>query len=301
MAANAKHSFLEAQVFEELSSNMHTAHKIGRKFQLTRKLSWGRNSFFHKLHFRIEEKTLTKIQVKLSRNVLKSSNKILVPINLTSQIFELHLCAFVLHSKRCILISFRVFIDIRLTRRRTKRGQSHYFLKCTSLYFPLLFMKPTSVSREQVMIVQLFLLYRTYWSTFSFIGYNQHKLKVYERKGKSSKGTKKYMGKKIMGLTIGYKIVTFTLSLQQNLKNFTLFFSWSFMQPNIGPISSFKLKITYIFDVAFANATLSGRMNDAHNIHFPGATRRTLRISTSNATSDSAILIRCINQERNHM
>lgn len=35
-------------------------------------------------------------------------------------------------------------------------------------------------------------------------------------------------------------------------------------------------------------------MNDAHNIHFPGATRRTLCISTSNATSDNAILIRCI-------
>ena len=41
----------------------------------------------------------------------------------------------------------------------------------------------------------------------------------------------------------------------------------------------------------FAEATLFGRMNDAHNIHFPGATRRTLRISTSTTTSDSAILI----------
>lgn len=47
-------------------------------------------------------------------------------------------------------------------------------------------------------------------------------------------------------------------------------------------------------NTGFAKATLLGRVNDAHNIHFPGATRRTLRISTSTATSDRAILILCI-------
>jgi len=46
--------------------------------------------------------------------------------------------------------------------------------------------------------------------------------------------------------------------------------------------------------VELANATLLGRINDAHNIHFPGATSRTLRTSTSTATSTSAILILCI-------
>lgn len=48
----------------------------------------------------------------------------------------------------------------------------------------------------------------------------------------------------------------------------------------------------YNIESVFAYATLSGSINDAHNIHFPGATSRTLRISTSKPTSDSAILIR---------
>lgn len=50
----------------------------------------------------------------------------------------------------------------------------------------------------------------------------------------------------------------------------------------------------YTSSLLSANATVSGRTNDAHSIYFPGATRRTLRISTSTAISFNAILIRCI-------
>lgn len=51
------------------------------------------------------------------------------------------------------------------------------------------------------------------------------------------------------------------------------------------------MNLIYLLNIVFAYATLSGSLNDAHSIHFPGATRRTLRISTSTATSVNAILI----------
>lgn len=63
------------------------------------------------------------------------------------------------------------------------------------------------------------------------------------------------------------------------------------------PTSAFNLSI-YMSHIWFAKATLVGKMKDAHNIHFPGATRRTLRISTSTATSDRPILIRCIERRK---
>lgn len=45
--------------------------------------------------------------------------------------------------------------------------------------------------------------------------------------------------------------------------------------------------------VGFDKATLLGSLNEAHSIHFPGATCRTLRTFTSTATSVIAILILC--------
>lgn len=51
------------------------------------------------------------------------------------------------------------------------------------------------------------------------------------------------------------------------------------------------IKVFVTSQLRFEKATLSGRTNDAHSIHFPGATSRTLCISTSTANSDSAVLI----------